>query len=169
MYSVAYSYGGVPLLYMGDELALRNDHSYLQDPSLAPDNRWMHRPRMDWAAAERRTQPTTLEGKVFGWLQRLANARRDTLALRAGGELAVLEFDDPHVLGWRRRHPRSGLFVGLANFAEHDASVPLAALHPFGYDAAGGLLLLLSSDGPLDIRDGRLFMRALSFVWLAEP
>jgi amylosucrase len=169
MYSVAYSYGGVPLLYMGDELALRNDHSYLQDPALAPDNRWMHRPRMDWAAAERRNQPTTLEGKVFGWLQRLANARRDTLALRAGGELAVQEFDDPHVLGWRRRHPRSGLFVGLANFAEHDASVPLAALHPFGHDAAGGLQLLLSSDGLLDIRDGRLFMRALSFVWLVEP
>jgi hypothetical protein len=47
---VSYAYGGIPLLYMGDELALRNDSGYLADAALAPDNRWMHRPPMDWAA-----------------------------------------------------------------------------------------------------------------------
>src|SRR3954466_11209216 len=31
LYSVAYGWGGIPLLYMGDELALRNDTGYLAD------------------------------------------------------------------------------------------------------------------------------------------
>src|SRR3954454_47303 len=76
LYSVIYSFGGIPLLYMGDELALRNDSGYLDDPERAPDNRWMHRPPMDWAAAARRNDPAMLEGRVFGRLQRLAQVRR---------------------------------------------------------------------------------------------
>src|SRR3954452_12399752 len=43
LYSVAYGWGGIPLLYMGDELALRNDTGYLAYPQRAPDNRWLHR------------------------------------------------------------------------------------------------------------------------------
>src|SRR3954466_4055281 len=86
LYSVAYGWGGIPLLYMGDELALRNDTGYLADPERAPDNRWMHRPPMDWGAAARRDDPATLEGRVFAAIQRLGEARRTSPALRGGGE-----------------------------------------------------------------------------------
>ncbi len=36
---------GLPLIYLGDELAQLNDYGYRQDPLTAGDNRWMHRPR----------------------------------------------------------------------------------------------------------------------------
>ena len=52
--------------------------------------------------------PTTLEGRVFGWLQRLGEARRALPALRGGGECTVLDVGNDAVLAWRRRHPRSG-------------------------------------------------------------
>ncbi|MBS1303188.1 amylosucrase [Loktanella sp. SALINAS62] len=45
------SYGGIPLIYMGDEIGMTNDHSYLDDPARADDGRWMQRPMMDWDAA----------------------------------------------------------------------------------------------------------------------
>ena len=60
-YACAFAYGGIPLVYMGDELGLRNDHSYEADPALADDNRWLHRPPMDWDVAARRDLPGTLE------------------------------------------------------------------------------------------------------------
>jgi amylosucrase len=44
MYAVGFSFGGIPLIYMGDELALRNDPGWARDPARRPDNRWMHRP-----------------------------------------------------------------------------------------------------------------------------
>jgi amylosucrase len=117
LYAVVFAFGGIPLIYMGDELAMRNDHSYQADPALADDNRWMHRPPMDWTAAARRHDGTTLEGRVFGWMRRLVAARLDLLALRTGGEREILGTDNDAVFAWRRRHPRSGTFVGLANFA----------------------------------------------------
>jgi amylosucrase len=163
LYAVAFAFGGIPLIYMGDELAMRNDHSYLDDPALADDNRWLHRPRMDWAAAARRHDPATLEGRVFGWMKRLVEARQDLLALRAGGELEILGVDNGAVFAWRRRHPRSGTFVGLANFAEDRQSVNAAPLGHFGW-----LETALSSDGPLEVREGRAHLPGLAFVWLAE-
>jgi len=162
LYSVIYAFGGVPLLYMGDELALRNDRTYLDDPALAADNRWMHRPWMDWAAAGRRHDPETLEGRVFGRLQRLGAVRRGVLALRGDTDTVLLDVGDNKVLAWRRRHPRSGTFVGLANVADTDAVVDLGRLA-----GLGDLQPVLGSD-PMEVTDGRLRLPALGFWWLAE-
>jgi amylosucrase len=163
LYAVVFAFGGIPLIYMGDEIAMRNDHSYLADPELADDNRWMHRPGMDWVAAERRHDDATLEGRVFGWMRRLLAARQDVLALRTGGEHEILGVDNGAVFAWRRRHPRSGNFVGLANFAESPQSVEAAAFGRFGW-----LETVLSSDGPLEVYEGRAQLPGLGFVWLAE-
>jgi amylosucrase len=163
LYAVVFAFGGIPLIYMGDEIAMRNDHTYLADPALADDNRWMHRPAMDWVAADRRHDDTSLEGRVFGWMRRLVAARRDLLALRTGGEHEILGVDNGAVFAWRRRHPRSGTFVGLANFAESPQSVEAAAFGRFGW-----LETVLSSDGPLQVHEGRAQLPGLGFVWLAE-
>jgi amylosucrase len=164
LYSVAYSFGGIPLLYMGDELALRNDRGYLADAELAPDNRWMHRPPMDWDAAARRGDPRSLEGRVFGWLQRLGEARRALPALRAGGECTVLDVGNPAVLAWRRRHPRSGAFVGLANFGRAPQTVDADTVTGFGT-----YVPVLTSDGPPELRADRVLLPGLGFAWYAEP
>jgi amylosucrase len=163
LHAVTFAWGGVPLLYMGDELALDNDMSYLDDPALAQDNRWMHRPHFDVEAAARRDEPSSVEGRVFAWIQRLTRIRRDLPALHAAGESELLAVDDPHVLAWRRRHPRSGHFVAMVNFAEHPVSVDARVV-----EGLGELETVLSADGPLAVHDGRAHLPGLGFVWLAE-
>jgi amylosucrase len=172
LHAVTYAFGGVPLLYMGDELAQLNDHSYLDDPARADDNRWLHRPRMDWAAVASTDDPQSLPGRVTGWLRRLAEARRATLALRAGGESQVFDCGDGRILAWRRRHPRSGTFVGLANFSTEDVWVDGSRLSGAATGGAGPgpvLETLLSGDGPLDVAQGWLRLPGLGFAWLLEP
>jgi amylosucrase len=164
LHAVTYAWGGVPLLYMGDELGQGDDEGYLADPARAHDNRWRHRPFFDEAAAARRHDPATVEGRLFGWMRALAEARAEQPALHAAGESAVRTPDSPHVLAWRRRHPRSGNFVGLANLAEHPVTVG-----PWLLDGLGRLDTVLSSDGPLRLHQGRLVLPGLGFVWLAEP
>src|SRR3954464_13792216 len=85
LHAIAFAHGGLPLIYMGDELGLPNDLSYRDDPSRADDNRWMHRPYMDWERAERRHDPSTVEGRLFGGLQRLVAARRAARAIHLQG------------------------------------------------------------------------------------
>jgi amylosucrase len=148
---------------MGDELAMRNDHGYLGDPALADDNRWMHRPFMDWVAAGRRHDQLSVEGQVFGWMRRLAIARKDILALRTGGLSEVLGVDNGAIFAWRRRHPRSGNFIGLANFADTPQTVSTASFGAYGW-----LETAVSSDGPLEVIEGRAHLEPWGFAWLVE-
>jgi amylosucrase len=164
LYSVAYAFGGIPLLFMGDELALRNDTGYLDDAERAPDNRWMHRPPMDWGAAARRSDPATLEGTVFSALKRLGVARRRVPALRGGGAYSMLDVGNDAVLAWRRWHPRSGTFVGLANFSAAPQGVVTDTVTGFGTFQP-----VLTSDGRPDLRADRLLLPGLGFAWFAEP
>jgi amylosucrase len=45
-YAIIFGFGGLPLIYMGDEWGLLNDYSFEQRIHEALDNRWVHRPFM---------------------------------------------------------------------------------------------------------------------------
>jgi amylosucrase len=108
MYAVVFSFGGIPLIYMGDELAMPNDPGWAEDPAHTHDNRWMHRPRMDWARAARRGDPAGVAGRAFAALQGLARARQELLALRSGGTTQIMPTGNRTVLAYRRRRGGRG-------------------------------------------------------------
>ncbi len=113
-HAVIMGWDGMPLIYMGDEIGLRNDYGYREDPAHASDSRWLHRPRMDWVAAERRHQPTTLEGRIFGGLRAIIDARRSSPELHAAIPVDVVEVGDARVFAFVRRHP-IGTLLALHN------------------------------------------------------
>jgi amylosucrase len=129
LYSVVLSYGGLPLVYMGDEIGLRNDTGYLDDPETAGDNRWLHRPHMDWDAAARRRDPASIEGRLFAGLRTLIAARRERPVLHAAGSVEPFDTGNPHVFGYRRE--RDGRrFTALASFSELEQAVRSDARDP---------------------------------------
>jgi amylosucrase len=123
LHALAFAHGGLPLLYMGDELGLRNDPAWAQDPAHAADNRWMHRPPMDWDAAGRRHDPDTVEGRIWQGIQRLAAARRGTRAVHAQGRSEPLWTGNRHVFALLREHAGERLLL-LANFTPIEQAVP---------------------------------------------
>jgi len=46
LHGMVMSFGGIPLIYYGDEIGTLNDHGYREDSSKAHDSRWIHRPRL---------------------------------------------------------------------------------------------------------------------------
>ena len=111
------SYGGIPLIYMGDELALLNDHGYLARPDHAHDSRWIHRPRMDWGAAEQREAADTPAGRVFRGTRHILARRREVAALHGACPVEVLHPGVAGVFAFRRVAP-TGPVVCLFNFAD---------------------------------------------------
>jgi amylosucrase len=141
LHAVVLGYGGLPLLYMGDELAMLNDYGYVRVPEHALDNRWVHRPVMDWANAERRRDPLTLVGRMYGTVQKLIRARQGLPHLHASIEAQVVPSPNEHVLVLRRAHP-NGNMIGVYNFSEEFQPLPAGLLSQFvgGYprDALSG-------------------------------
>lgn len=118
IHSIILSVGGIPLLYLGDELAMLNDYGYQENPAIANDSRWVHRPQFDMARAALRDDDTTIPGHVFQTLQRLIAVRKAQPAF-ANGRTAFLDAGNPHVLAYTR-HQR---ILVLANFSEHTQAV----------------------------------------------
>jgi amylosucrase len=122
LYAIAFAHGGLPLIYMGDELGLLNDPAGRQHA----DNRWMHRPFMDWAAAERRHDPATVEGRLWAGLRRLIAARRATRAIHVQGRSEARFTDNDHVFSLAREQAGERLLV-VANFTAVPQPVTLDA------------------------------------------
>ncbi len=175
LYAVVFSFGGIPLVYMGDELAMMNDPGWAGDPGQAHDNRWMHRPRMDWARAARRSHPASVEGRAFAALRGLARARQDLLALRSGGATEILPTGSQSVLAYRRAHPRSAPFLSLTNFSDASQAVDAEIIARAGLRDARPAHASTVADAPrieparVDVaRTGRVPVELApwSFAWL---
>jgi amylosucrase len=133
LYALAFAHGGLPLIYMGDELGLRNDPHWGADPAHREDNRWMHRPPMDWAAAARRGDPGSVEGRLWDGLRRLAAARRATRAAHAQAAAELLWTGNDHVFGLLRSKAGQRLLL-LANFTAERQPVGMAVVHERGLE-----------------------------------
>jgi amylosucrase len=155
------AYGGIPLIYMGDELALPNDHGYLDNPEHAHDSRWIHRPRMDWAVAEARHSGDTPAARVFGGTKHILARRAATPALHAAVPVRVVASGNDAVFSFQRLAP-TGTLLGLFNFTEHWQHIPE------GWARAQGVVALHDalSDSHVETHDGQIVLPPYARVWL---
>lgn len=164
IYSVVMVYGGMPLIYMGDEIGLLNDRSFLNDPARAEDNRWMHRPPMDWQLAANRHNPRTVGGRIFAGLRALIAARAAAPALHGGGLTQPMWTDNQHVFALYRSHPRGRLLL-LANFQEGEQHVAADLVWHSGL--RGEVRNLLDPTGrPIDLTARRIRLKPYESMWL---
>lgn len=164
VYGVMFGFPGVPLVYMGDELALDNDRTYLTDTEKADDSRWIHRPAMPWDVAARRATPGAIEHRMYSTVQRMVAVRGSTPAMAAGGETWIHRYDDTAVFAWARRHQRLGRFFGMANFSSRDAKAPAEALQWAGLERPRAVL----GEQHVRITDAGFVLAPLSVVWFAD-
>ena len=128
LHTAILGFGGVPLLYMGDEIGQLNDHDYVADPEHAADNRWVHRPRMDWdAVAAADNDPSTPGGRILAGLRHTIGVRKRLPQLHASIESRVLPSPDSRVLLLTRDHPE-GMLIEAYNFSEDVVELPTYVL-----------------------------------------
>lgn len=129
-YSMVFGFGGIPLIYMGDEIGLTNDSSYVNDPSKAEDNRWIHRPAMDWELANQAAEGKlghSVAGQLRSRMQRLIEARKRLDSLHAAVSTKVRAGNGTGIAIFERKHP-AGNLVQVYNLAESNRFVNIDEL-----------------------------------------
>jgi amylosucrase len=169
LHSVILSFGGIPLLYYGDELGTTNDYTWLNDPAKSRDSRWLHRPLIDWKRAERRLERGTVEERIFSGLKKLIAVRKTVPVFADFNNRTLLAVDNDHVLAYRRTPPgqTGAAVVVLANFDSRPQAIDL--LDDNGRTAMG---VALGSDLVTGVRpaieDDTLTIPAHGYYWLPE-
>lgn len=155
------SFGGLPVLWMGDEIGLLNDPGWAEEPSHAADNRWVHRPRMPWDVVEAHADPHGIEAGI----RDLLGVRRDLPHLHAATPTEVWDPRDPRVLLLVRRHP-VGPLLAAHNVSGEEAWVAADVLHWLGLHTAG-LRDAITGSAP-ELHDGAVRLGPYAAAWLHD-
>ena len=119
LHAYMFMQSGIPVLYSGDEIAQVNDYTYKDDPNKVADSRYIHRGVMHWDLAEKRNDPSTVEGTMFLGLQKLEQIRKEEKAFVSYADTWTVETWEKGVLCIGRFYDGEKIY-GLFNFSEYD-------------------------------------------------
>lgn len=157
-HALALSTGGIPLLYLGDEVAQLNDYSYADDPVRRGDSRWVHRGNSPRDRYAQRGNLDTAAGRVFRRLTKLIAVRQSAPEL-AGNDLIGFRTPYTSVIGYQRPGETTRILV-LANVGDREVRIDPLTLSGFERNPFD-----LIHDAELDLDEG-IDLPAHGFVWL---
>jgi amylosucrase len=169
LHNLILSFGGIPLIYYGDAVGTLNNDSYLQDENKMHDNRWVHRPTLDWEVMARRHQPGTVEQRIFSQIKQLIAIRKETSAFADLNNRALITQDNPHLFAFHRYVP-SGMHanvVVIANFATQAQQVNLQPFKQRGLFKAR-MMTDLCSGSTISTEQETLEIPTLTAYWLSS-
>ena len=124
LHAYMFTLSGVPVLYSGDEIARENDESYHDDPLRREDSRYLHRGPMDWDAAGRRKDPTSVEGRLFGAIRRMETLREEHRVFDGSADVWLKDPGNDAVLAVGR-YSRGEKLLAFFNFSDAAVTVPV--------------------------------------------
>lgn len=123
--------GGVPMIFYGDEAGYTNDYTYMQDPAKKYDNRWMHRPVIDWEKNALANQKGTIEHSIYTMTKKLLSIRKKLDVVADKKNLTWLTPHNIHVIGYLRAWDHDRLYC-IFNFSNQQCHLTWHAFREHG-------------------------------------
>ncbi|MDH5612609.1 MAG: alpha-amylase family glycosyl hydrolase [Gammaproteobacteria bacterium] len=169
LHNLILSFGGIPLLYYGDEIGTLNDCHYLDDEHKAHDSRWAHRPNFDWDKADKRHIPGSIEHRIFTGLKKMIAIRKEIPAFADFNNRELIPLENPNLFAFTRFNLSrpSGRVLVVCNF---DASPQYLDLSNHSIKAIlgyGQIRDLYTGDTPAMFKQ-QLVIPPFQFYWLSD-
>jgi len=167
LHGMIMSFGGIPLIYYGDEIGTTNDYKYIKDERKSGDTRWMHRPTFDWGKAELRDKPNTIENRIFQALKKMIAVRSEVAAFADFNNRELRDTGNPHLFAFCRVNPlhQSDRVLVVGNFDAHPQHVEIEKLTQTGMMQHSQLFDLYSGETPA-MFNNVLVIPPYRFYWL---
>ncbi len=130
LYSIVMSTGGLPLIYLGDEVGTLNDTDWSHDENKRDDSRWAHRPRYNEELYNQRHDESTTAGQIYQGLRHMIEIRQNNPRFD-GGRLVTFYTHNKHVIGYIRNNA----LLAFANFSEFPQTITAHALQAMPFQA----------------------------------
>ena len=162
--NIIFTWKGIPLIYLGDEIGQTNDYGYLSNPLKMRDNRWVHRPAMDWDKVELRKIPGSIQHRLFTEIRKLIEARKKTPAIHGASKDRMFILDLDSVFCFERSGKKQRALF-LSNFSREPVHVPISMLPS---EWRHRVFRDLYSDRILDFSFDEVVMKPYGFYWLTK-
>ncbi len=161
------AFGGIPLIYYGDAIGTLNDQAYLEDDYKKNDNRWIHRPAMNWQQTELRAEKGTIEQRIFSGLKKMIATRKEITAFADHNNRELIVLDNPHLFCFVRfdgtgRYPR---VLVICNFDHSEQQLDISSLRKLGLLQHNSVKDLFA-DESLDLSASFINIRPQGMYWI---
>ncbi|WP_036380595.1 alpha-amylase family glycosyl hydrolase [Muricauda sp. MAR_2010_75] len=164
LHGITLAFGGIPLIYAGDEIGTLNDYSFLKDESKKDDRRWLNRPKQDWDVIALLDSQNLPQSKIFHTLQRLIQIRKENPVFADHNDVQLYHTGNDHILVFERSHNKKGLLV-VCNFDSNPQVIETSWIKKLGYFAQGDPKDLVSGQ-KIIINSGLLEILPYQMLWL---
>ena len=165
MHGIILAFGGIPLIYAGDEIGTLNDYSFRNDNSKKDDSRWVNRPMQDWEIISKLDNGNLPQSKIYHMLQKLINIRKTNPVFADNNSLSLCHTGNDHILVFEKRgNGREGLLV-VCNFDENAQVIETGWIKRLGYFAKGDPIDLVSGS-KIVMKSGLLEIAPYQLLWL---
>jgi len=158
--SVILSFGGIPLLYLGEEWGILNDYDYVSDPAKKNDSRWIHRPKFNWEYLADINDNSDIHHKIFNSIKALIAKRKELKAL-SGTDIEIVDLNNEHLFSYIRTFEGYRLFI-ICNFSDstvviNENKIRTAGLARSFKDCISGMVIHT---------DNKLTIAPYQYLWL---
>jgi len=167
--SLILSFGGIPLLYYGDEIGTLNDCTFLEDENKAQDTRWTHRPDFNWDNAELRNHAGSIQQQLFNAIKKMIAVRKEIPAFADFNNRELIHVENPHLFVFSRfnlTRTAGGVLV-VVNFDANPQYLDLNNPNIKAVLSHGYISDLVSGDTPAMFKD-QLVIPPYHFYWLTD-
>ena len=133
LHGIIMSFGGIPLIYAGDEIATLNDYSFLKDKNKKGDSRWVNRPEHNWDIVANLKVKNTPQSKVFFTLKKLISLRKKHKLFADTNNLELHHTGNKHILVFERKTEEENGVLVICNFNNVPEVIDSSWIAKFGY------------------------------------
>jgi len=166
MHGIILSYGGIPLIYAGDEIGTLNDYSYELEEKHKNDNRWVNRPKQNWDTVSKLKGKNTLSSKIFFGLQKMIHIRKEHAVFADTNNLKIHICHNPHVFVFERYTDKQQVWV-FSNFNEVTETIAIDWLLSIGIITGKNSIDLLTGNF-LVIVNQELRIKPYQQMWISN-
>ncbi len=167
MHGIILSFGGLPIIYAGDEIAMLNDYSFLEDPKHKNDSRWVNRPKQDWKVVEQLNEKDGPATQVYGALKKMISKRKENSVFADRNNIILHETPNPHIFVYERKLEDRSVWV-FSNFDEVSQSLDVSWLLSIGI-LTGSSSMDLITEEPLTLNGNKEFyMKPFGHYWITN-
>lgn len=170
LHGLLMSFGGIPLLYYGDEIGTVNNDTFMLDAAKANDSRWLNRPAYDWARVARRSVRGSVEQRIFDGIKHLIAVRKSIAAFADFNNRELIAVHNEHLFVFIRNNlagARDYVLV-VTNFNDQPQHLDLRNLRNRHNFSMGRLQDAISGETPEQSGES-LLIPPYRHYWLVVP
>ena len=167
LHGIILSFGGIPMIYAGDEIGTLNDYTFLNDDGKKDDNRWINRVVRDWQSWDEDRSKKAPSKLLFDRIKELIKTRSATTVFGDYQPPLLHDTGNGHLFVFERTDNTDNGVLVIANFDENVQILDKNLLVQLGY-VNSNIVFDLVSDKRKSIRDNDLEIEPYQLVWLKK-